>query len=50
MAYVARNRYQLPIPPIPLDKLISIDTHSSPAHLGKLENAIDFVAPEKPWY
>jgi hypothetical protein len=47
MAYVARNKYQLPIP---LDKLISIDTHSSPAHLGKLEKAIDFVAPEKPSY
>jgi murein DD-endopeptidase MepM/ murein hydrolase activator NlpD len=43
MAYVARNKYQLPIP---LHKLISIDTHSSPAHLVKLENAIDFVVPE----
>ena len=43
MTYVARNRYQLPIS---LDNLISIDTHSSPAHLGRLENAVDFVAPE----
>ena len=43
MANVTRNKYQLPIP---LDKLISIDTDSSPAHAGKLENAIDFVAPE----
>jgi murein DD-endopeptidase MepM/ murein hydrolase activator NlpD len=43
MTYVARNKYQLPIP---LDRLISIDTHSSPAHSGKLENAVDFVAPE----
>jgi murein DD-endopeptidase MepM/ murein hydrolase activator NlpD len=43
MANVTRNKYQLPIP---LDKLISIDTDSSPAHSGKLENAIDFVAPE----
>ena len=44
MTYVARNNYQLPISP---DNLISIDTHSSPAHLGRLENAVDFVAPEK---
>jgi murein DD-endopeptidase MepM/ murein hydrolase activator NlpD len=43
MTYVARNKYQLPIS---LDNLISIDTHSSPAHSGKLENAVDFVAPE----
>ena len=32
--------------PIPLDKLVSVDTHSSPAHSGKLENAVDFVASE----
>ena len=43
MTYVARNKYQLPIS---LDNLISIDNHSSPAHLGRLENAVDFVAPE----
>ena len=43
MTYVARNKYQLPIS---LDKLVSIDTHSSPAHFGKLENAVDFVASE----
>ena len=43
MTYVARNRYRIPIS---LDNLISIDTHSSPAHLGRLENAVDFVAPE----
>jgi murein DD-endopeptidase MepM/ murein hydrolase activator NlpD len=43
MTYVARNRYHLPIS---LDNLISIDTHSSPAHFGRLENAVDFVAPE----
>ena len=43
MSDVTRNKYQLPIPP---DKLINIDTDSSPAHAGKLENAIDFVAPE----
>ena len=43
MTYVARNKYQLPIP---FDKLVSVDTHSSPAHSGKLENAVDFVASE----
>ena len=43
MANVTRNKYQLPVP---LDKLISIDTDSSPAHSGRLENAIDFVTPE----
>ena len=41
MAYVATNKYQLPIP---LDKLTRIDTHSSPVHAGKLENAIDFAS------
>ena len=44
MTYVARNKYQLPLP---FDRLVSVDTHSSPAHLGKLENAVDFVASEK---
>ena len=43
MTYVARNKYQLPLP---FDRLVSVDTHSSPAHLGKLENAVDFVASE----
>ena len=43
MIYVARNKYQLPIS---LDNLISIDFHTSPAHLGRLENAVDFLAPE----
>lgn len=43
MANVANNKYQLPIP---LDRLISIDTDSSPAHWGKLENAVDLIAPE----
>jgi len=38
----ALNRYVLPVPP---DKLIGIDTTSSPAHVGKLANAIDFIAP-----
>ena len=39
---LAINRYILPIPP---DKLIGIDTTSSPAHAGKLANAIDLIAP-----
>jgi len=43
MTYVARNKYQLPIS---LDNLISIDTHSSPAHFERLKNAVDFIAPE----
>jgi murein DD-endopeptidase MepM/ murein hydrolase activator NlpD len=43
MANVTRNKY---LRPIPLNKLISVDTDSSPAHSGRLENAIDFVAPE----
>ena len=42
MNFVAKNRYQLPIL---FEKLISIDTDSSPAHWGKLENAVDFIAP-----
>jgi hypothetical protein len=36
---VALNKYILPIPP---DKLVGIDTTSSPAHVA---NAIDFIAP-----
>ena len=39
----ARNRYQLPVPK---DALISIDRTSSPAHIGKLRNAVDFLVPE----
>jgi murein DD-endopeptidase MepM/ murein hydrolase activator NlpD len=41
--YVARNKYQLPIP---LSQVVKIDNHSSPAHAGKLENAVDFVTHE----
>ena len=37
------TKFQLPIP---LDKLVSVDTHSSPAHAGRLENAVDFAASE----
>jgi murein DD-endopeptidase MepM/ murein hydrolase activator NlpD len=43
MANVAKNQYQLPIP---FEKLITIDTDSSPAHRGKLEYAVDFIAPQ----
>jgi len=43
MANVAKNKYQLPLP---IDKLERIDTESSPAHCGKLENAIDLIAPQ----
>jgi len=43
MIYLARNKYQLPIS---LDNFISINTHSSPAHFGRLKNAVDFVALE----
>ena len=40
----AINRYTLPIPK---DKLQRIDRSSSPAHRGKLRNAIDFIADEE---
>jgi len=26
--------------------LVNVDAHSSPAHFGKIENAVDFVASE----
>ena len=38
------NRYKLPIPK---DQLQRIDRSSSPAHHGKLRNAIDFIASEE---
>jgi murein DD-endopeptidase MepM/ murein hydrolase activator NlpD len=38
----AKNQYQLPIPS---ENLINMDADSSPAHGGKLENAVDFIAP-----
>jgi murein DD-endopeptidase MepM/ murein hydrolase activator NlpD len=37
------NTYSLPVPK---EKLERIDRTSSPAHVGKLRNAIDFIAPE----
>jgi murein DD-endopeptidase MepM/ murein hydrolase activator NlpD len=36
----AINKYKLPVPK---DQLQRIDRTSSPAHLGKLRNAIDFI-------
>lgn len=40
----AVNRYRLPVPEKLLEK---VDKTSSPAHIGKLRNAIDFLVPEK---
>jgi murein DD-endopeptidase MepM/ murein hydrolase activator NlpD len=37
------NRYHLPVPKQSIQR---IDRTSSPAHVGKLRNAIDFVVPE----
>ena len=37
------NRYYLPVPKQSIQK---IDRTSSPAHIGKLRNAIDFIVPE----
>jgi murein DD-endopeptidase MepM/ murein hydrolase activator NlpD len=39
----ACNKYRLPIPK---DLLQRIDKTSSPAHIGKLKNAIDLIAPQ----
>jgi murein DD-endopeptidase MepM/ murein hydrolase activator NlpD len=39
----AVNRYRLPVPENLLER---IDKTSSPAHVGKLRNAIDFLVPE----
>jgi murein DD-endopeptidase MepM/ murein hydrolase activator NlpD len=44
MHNIAINRYRLPVPK---DLLQRTDRTSSPAHLGKLRNAIDFVVDEK---
>ena len=42
MSDTSVNKYILPIAP---DKLRGIDRTSSPAHIGKLENAVDLLAP-----
>jgi murein DD-endopeptidase MepM/ murein hydrolase activator NlpD len=39
----ATNRYCLPVPK---EALIGIDKTSSPAHTGKLKNAVDLMVPE----
>lgn len=39
----ARICYRLPVPK---DALIAIDRTSSPAHIGNLRNAVDFLVPE----
>jgi murein DD-endopeptidase MepM/ murein hydrolase activator NlpD len=39
----AVNRYRLPVPENLLER---IDKISSPVHIGKLRNAIDFLVPE----
>jgi hypothetical protein len=38
------NRYKLPVPKVLLKR---IDRTSSPAHQGKLRNAIDFIVDEE---
>jgi hypothetical protein len=44
MSENAINKYKLPIPKAQLKR---IDRTSSPAHLEKLRNAIDFVVDEQ---
>ena len=39
----ALNRYYLPVPKQSIQK---IDRTTSPAHIGKLRNSIDFIVPE----
>jgi len=39
----AKNTYVIPLP---RDLLQRIDRSSSPAHVGKLRNAVDFIAPK----
>jgi murein DD-endopeptidase MepM/ murein hydrolase activator NlpD len=40
---MAKNTYTIPIP---REMLQGIDRSSSPAHVGKLRNAVDFIAPK----
>jgi murein DD-endopeptidase MepM/ murein hydrolase activator NlpD len=44
MHNIAINRYKLPVPK---NRLHCIDRTSSPAQVGKLRNAIDFIADEE---
>ena len=39
---MAKNNYAIPVP---MQMLQRIDRSSSPAHIGKLRNAVDFVTP-----
>ena len=39
----ALNKYHLPVPKYSIQR---IDRTTSPAHIGKLRNAIDFIVPE----
>ena len=43
MEKTAINRYILPVPKTLLER---VDRTSSPAHTGKLRNAIDFIVPD----
>src|SRR4028119_489767 len=38
-----KNKYRIPVPK---DLLQRIDRTSSPAHIGKLRNAVDFIVPQ----
>jgi len=40
---IALNKYHLPVPKFSIQR---IDRNTSPAHIGKLRNAIDFIVPE----
>lgn len=40
---IALNKYHFPVPK---DSIQRIDRSTSPAHIGKLRNAIDFIVPE----
>ena len=44
MSKKAINRYKLPVPKNLLQR---IDRTSSPAHMGNLRNAIDFIADKQ---
>jgi murein DD-endopeptidase MepM/ murein hydrolase activator NlpD len=41
--HASNNHYSLPVPK---DVLQMIDRTSSPAHVGKLKHAVDFIVPE----
>ncbi len=39
----AKNKYRIPVS---IDLLQRIDRTSSPAHVGKIRNAVDFIVPQ----